>query len=254
MTENKKPFSLTTFELFDGWTEPIAFDNEFDRKLFQKRVRDVVDPDKFDPGWDQDLIEIGLRVATQRARYLCKKRFKSAKDAFETLKALARACEQIESAGERCHANGVIDESNIEAARDQVLLHEDILPMSREEYGELGLLGTKVYNPFVIEDFPIESVVDAAKIVARAARRQLLDAQSGFKKYTFASRADSEIIAKSVYDVYRKYGKESVNFPGSNTTEVALLYCELCRLAGVPEGDPESTLRKFSNGVDSDNN
>lgn len=251
MTENKKPFSIT-FKLFEGWNEPVSFDNEFDRTLFQKRVCDVVDPDKLDPDLGQDLIELNLRVAAQRARYLCQQRFKSSKDAVENLRDLARACEQIEKTGERCLANGVIDESNIEDARGQVSLHDEIVPMSRKEYARLGFLDTVVYNPFIIEDYPLESVIDAAKIVAKAARKQLLNAKERLRKYSFASRMDSEVIAKSVYDVHQKYGKESVYFPGSNTGEVALLYCELCRLSGVSEGDAHSTLRKFSDPEESD--
>lgn len=88
---------------------------------------------------------------------------------------------------------------------------------------------------------------DSCFFVGEAISRQRGGPRDDFEHYSFPDRPESDAIGRGVYDLWRTFRRDKVYFPGGDTGPCALLYYELCRLSGIPEGSARDVLRKFRN-------
>ena len=115
--------------------------------------------------------------------------------------------------------------------------------ISSEEITEMREEGISVFDPEMVEQFPLETTRYGLQILLSAVTSELsaIDKQP---HVSVANRPETEVIAYAIREIQKDAHPDRPTYLGSEEGPLARLYSHICDLAGFAPGDPISTLRK----------
>ena len=214
-----------------------------------KRLRDLIRK-AFGNGelpYEIEGIEHRLLVAANKSRIIYKanppRQLAQLRTQLETVEKLAPA---LIDATDSIEKNNLIRAEHWEATthefRENAEIDLELYP-APHDVADLKQMGCDVFEPEMIEKFPLQSARYGLDLLLHAARIQL-SALEDYDDVSIADRPETEVIAHAIREIRKDACPEEPNYIGSEGGSIDNLYSFLCDLAGFEPGCALSTLRK----------
>lgn len=118
------------------------------------------------------------------------------------------------------------------------------LDLSPEDVANLKNAGCKVFEPEMVENFPLQSTRYGLELTLEAVRKQLSALEQDYEGLSIADRPETEVLAHTIRDIQKDVFPDKPNYIGSPGGDTDRLYEFLCEIAGYSSGCGISTLRK----------
>lgn len=192
-------------------------------------------------------IEHRLLVAANQARIAYKTASRDLSQVKEQLEYLESNLPKTIDSIRSLDANHLIKEQHWKNSEDDPGEKAEFgseLGLSSEEVAELNTLDCQVFDPEMIESFPLESARYSLELTLDAVRKQLSTLKQDYEGVSFANRPEIEVLAHTIREIQKDTFPETPNYIGSAGGDTDSLYEFLCEIAGFLPGCGISTLRK----------